>query len=316
MDPRTRCVLVHYANIALRHADVWRALEKPVWVHVHGHDIAFGATHDDDPERAICPPGYAERVCALAAHVRFIANSQDSLERLCAIGVPRDRVVLKYLGVPELAPRAEPAPAPDGGLNFLFLGRLVEWKGPHFVVRAWARYRRAGGRGRLWVAGDGPLREECRAIASAEGVEDDIRWLGAVDAAQGASLREDAHVFVVHNNEGRRTRRVEALGVAILEAMAAGLPVLSGRSGGVGETVAHGETGLLCAPGDIDEQAEHMLMLYRDPALRARLREGATERIRRHFSAAAEQATLRQLLGSRDVGSSAQSPAPAVEPQG
>lgn len=288
-------VLVHYATWALRYADIWEQLAKPVFVHVHGFDTEFEGMRDADPTQRICDDAYPKKLVEMSRHVTFIANSQVTQQRLLAIGVPSDRIKLKYFGV-EL-PKQVKDQSRQEPLVFLYLGRLMEWKGPDRTIQAFELYRERGGQGRLILAGDGPLQQRCTQLVAASPYRESIEMPGVVDRLQGDALRLQSHVFVAHNNRGQKTFREEAFGVSPIEAMAAGLPVLSGRSGGLVETVVDGETGYLFEPGDIDAQAEYMLKLERDPHLREKLSAQAREHIRRHFGVKQEQERLREILG-------------------
>jgi glycosyltransferase involved in cell wall biosynthesis len=179
----------------------------------------------------------------------------------------------------------------------LYLGRLVDFKGPDVVIRAFELARRRGFGGRLIIAGDGPLRVTCELLRATSTSRDDIQMLGAVDAATGEALLQQADIFTAHNRPGPLTHQEEALGVSILEAMASGLPVISGRSGGVLETVLDGVTGILVPPGDVDAHAEAFIALGSDPERRASLGRAGWQRVAAHFSAESERVQIRQLVG-------------------
>jgi glycosyltransferase involved in cell wall biosynthesis len=123
------------------------------------------------------------------------------------------------------------------------------------------------------VAGDGPERAAVqRAIADPAGV----RLLGHRDDV--GDLLRVADVFVLASD-------LEATPMAILEAMAAGLPVLATSVGGVPELLANGDAGMLVPPRDPAAMAAALVTLARDPALRAGLGNAASERHRAHWSA-------------------------------
>ena len=84
----------------------------------------------------------------------------------------------------------------------------------------------------------------------------------------------------------------EAYGMALVEAQAAGLPVVAGREGGVGDIVREGESGLLAPPRDAAALADLAAFLLRDAGLRARLAQGA----RSHADAALDIATGARVL--------------------
>jgi len=121
--------------------------------------------------------------------------------------------------------------------------------------------------------------------------------LGSVDAVAGDRLRMNADLFTAHNRTGPLSRQEEAYGVSIVEAMASALPVVTGRSGGVEETVVHGETGILLTSGDVEAHAEAFLQLADNPKLRHQMGEAGWCRAKNHFSWEQERDTLRKIMG-------------------
>lgn len=290
--PRTEAVLCNFANTAVRLMPAWIEARVPVFVHVHGYDVTWDLRRHEDPSRAAHPTGYAERVRRLAQHVRFIANSQYTRESLETNGIPADRIEVKYFGVP-----SEPDVDRRGReeTTFLFLGRLIDAKGPVRTIHAFDLACRRGLKGRLVVAGDGPLRSRCEQARAGSMFADRITLLGAVDAETGRRLRAEADVFTAHSQTGKNNQ-VEAFGVAFVEAMAAGMPVVSGRSGGLVETVVHGRTGYLFEPGDVEQHANYLLQLGADEGLRIALGAEGRRRAETCFSLEQEQARLKEIL--------------------
>ena len=147
----------------------------------------------------------------------------------------------------------------------------MRFKGPERSIKAFELACERGLRGRLVLAGDGPLLAECRQLVSQSRFGHLIDIRGTIDWDEGLRLRREADVYTQHNVEDPDTGQVEAYGVAVVEAMAEALPVVGTRSGGVVETVVDGETGVLVAPGDMDGQARAFLRLASAPEERTRL---------------------------------------------
>ena len=182
----------------------------------------------------------------LAAQVdRFLVPSAFALRRLRELGAPVDdraRVLSSVQREFAAASRAAE------GRHVLYVGRLSHEKG---VADAVAACRAAGLP--LVVAGDGPAEAELRALA----VGADVRFTGRVGPTQLAALRREAAVAIVPS------RYAEILPLAALEAMAAGLPVVASRSGGLAELVP--EEGLF-PPGDTGALAARAQRLWGDAA--------------------------------------------------
>ena len=174
----------------------------------------------------------------------FVVPSAFALRRLEALGAPlegRARVIASVQRA--FAERSRAAE----GTYALYAGRLAAEKG---VADAIAACRLAGVP--LVVAGDGPLAPELRDAASPG-----VRFTGRIAAAELAELRAGAALALVPS------RYAEILPLAALEAMAAGLPVVASRTGGLAELVP--EAGLH-PPGDVGAIADRVRALWRDAA--------------------------------------------------
>ncbi|MDR3637802.1 MAG: glycosyltransferase family 4 protein [Isosphaeraceae bacterium] len=290
-------VLCHYLPCALSFRAVWEHNRVPLFVHCHGYDVTWDLRLPRWPHLRRFGSGYVRAVRALSERAMIIANSDHTRRRLEAAGVAPARVVVKYLGVPvpeRLAPRTTP---PDH-LDILYLGRLVDFKGPEQTIQAFDLACRKGLNGVLTIAGDGPLRRACVRAREASRFGERIRLLGVTTAEQGERLRAQADVFTAHNRPGPLTRQEEALGISIIEAMAAGLPVVTGRNGGVVETVVDGATGLLFEPGDVNAHATALLRLAGDLPLRLKLGTAGWLRAKDFFSDECERQRLSEILNA------------------
>jgi glycosyltransferase involved in cell wall biosynthesis len=130
------------------------------------------------------------------------------------------------------------------------------------------------------LVGDGPDRAAVEEEVRRYGLEPVVEVLG--ERNDVPELLAEADVFVLSS-------RSEGLPISILEAMAAGLPVVASDVGGVPEVVAEGETGLLVPPGDPQRLAEALGRLLGDPALRGRLGQAGRIRVAEHFDLAKVQ---------------------------
>jgi glycosyltransferase involved in cell wall biosynthesis len=128
---------------------------------------------------------------------------------------------------------------------------------------------------RLLVVGDGPLRPALEQKAKERGLNGTVRFLGTVPGA--ARLLPHFNVFVLSSVW-------EGMSNGLLEAMAAGRPVVATRVGGNPEVVVDGETGLLVPLRDPRAMADAVLRLLRDPELARRMGEAASRRARTEFS--------------------------------
>jgi glycosyltransferase involved in cell wall biosynthesis len=122
---------------------------------------------------------------------------------------------------------------------------------------------------RFVMIGDGPLRKPIEASARRWGIDRRVLFTGEV--ADARALLPQIDVLVVPS-------RTDGAPLVVLEAMAAGTPVVSSRVGGIPEQIGDGEDGLLVGPGDLGGFVAAIRMLLEDPGLRGRLAMGGRER--------------------------------------
>jgi N-acetyl-alpha-D-glucosaminyl L-malate synthase BshA len=142
------------------------------------------------------------------------------------------------------------------------------------VIDVFARVARVR-RARLLMIGNGPEAPPAHAQAAALGVADRITWLGAIDAVAEPLACSD--LFLLPSDG-------ESFGLAALEAMASGVPVISTRAGGVPEVIDDGRTGILRGVGDTPGMAEAALALLDDPARHRAMGEAARASAIERFS--------------------------------
>jgi glycosyltransferase involved in cell wall biosynthesis len=127
----------------------------------------------------------------------------------------------------------------------------------------------------MWIIGDGPLREDLRSLSEQLGVRDAVQFLG--NRNDVAELLAEVNLFVLSS-------KTEGLSIALLEAMAGGLPVVATAVGGNPEVVVEGVTGFVVPPASPEPMAERMLWLLTHPDPAASMGEAGRKRIDMHFN--------------------------------
>jgi len=227
----------------------------------------------------------------LAKADRIIATSPNYVTTSPYLQRFADKCVIIPLGVDvDRFQQADPAQVADIRVKgrqhpiLLFVGRLRYYKGLDDLLRAMALLRdtRAHLTATLLICGSGPMEAAWRALAQELGLTEQVHFLGDVPEETLPALYHAADLYVLPANS-----RAEAFGVALLEAMAAGLPVISTEIGtGTSYVNIHGETGLIVPPRDPERLAQAIAILLNDPALRQRLGAQAQARVRAKFSQA------------------------------
>ena len=189
---------------------------------------------------------------------------------LIQAGMPAQRLAVKHNFV------ADPGNRRSGpGDHVLYLGRLTDEKGVRLLMTAWdATKADVGPELPLVVAGAGPLHGELARWAEGR---DDVRYLGLQTRAECASLMARAAVVVTPS------AWLEAFGLVVVEAMAAGVPTVAAGHGAFVELVEDGVTGLLHRPGDPASLAGCLRRVTVPEANRA-MGEAARRRYERDFT--------------------------------
>ena len=200
---------------------------------------------------------------------RFLAVSRalaDHLVRECRLPASRVQVVPNGIDTARFAPAASPALRSARGSTVGVLTRLDARKGLPHLLRAMAQLRPDLPDAQLVIGGDGEDRSALEREVDSLGLRGRVEFVGAVDDAAQFYRRLD--LFVLPSLD-------EAFGLVLLEAMAAGLPVVGTRVGGVPEILEDGAQGRLVAPADSQALAGAIRELCRDPLRRSRMAEAA-----------------------------------------
>lgn len=221
----------------------------------------------------------------------LLASSRNALQELSRSGVAGDKVRIVYPGV-EAGRFAAAAPVQqDGGPVLLTVGRLQRRKGHDLVLKALPAVLQRHPTTRYLVVGDGEERPRLERLALELGVAAHVTFVGEVSEECLPRYFASADVFVMPNRVEQGD--FEGFGIVFLEAAAAAKPVIGGRSGGVPEAVAEGESGLLVGGEDVEELVKQLELLLGSPELRQRLGAAGKRRVEQEFSWDASSARLR-----------------------
>ncbi len=204
---------------------------------------------------------------------RVITVSEDNRSHLEEKhGVPARKIRVVHNGIPDPGRTCGEEKEGDGPVNLLVAGALEKRKG-HIVILS--AMDRLPDRIRLSIAGEGPLRGRLETELASGRHGGRVALLGGVEDMQGLISLSDRLVV---------PSRLEATPYVILEAMAAGTPVVASAIFGIPEQVEDGVTGILTQPGDEISLAEAILRLSADPGLMRRMGEAGRKRYEDRFT--------------------------------
>lgn len=250
---------------------------------VHGHDLHV--------EKRML----AEKVAAAKFVVSVSNYNRDTIIATCGDGV-RSKIRVVHCGIDGTVfqPVAR-APRAGEPLRILCVGRFDEVKGHPVLVEACRKLAERGVPFVCDVVGEGPLRRSVEERIREAGLGEHVRVLGARPRLEVVRLLGEADIFALPSVMAENGER-EGIPVALMEAMATGLPVVASRLSGIPELVEHGISGLLTPPGDATEFADALQSLAGDSALRERLGRAGRAKVLAEFDLGRNVDALATLL--------------------
>lgn len=222
----------------------------------------------------------------------LVAVSRATRDQLRKAGVESDRIAVILNAVDETKLEAALAAGgpttASGGPVVLHAAAFTAEKDHATLLRAWSVVERKTESARLVLAGDGPLRSQCKALAGELGLRR-VEFAGWV---------EDVERLIRECDLGVLSSRLEGLPVFLCEAQWCGRPVVATRAGGTADAVEDGVTGLLSESGDAAALADNLLKLVVDSDRRATMGAQAAARARRLFAPAAMAQAYERLYRS------------------
>jgi len=282
---RNKKVDVILAEFGSSGADIFPHAKKlgiPLIVHFHGHDAHRTSEVNKYRERY---RGMFDYAC------RIVSVSHMMTEALVALGAEREKIVYNPYG-----PRdAFFDVRPQYGKTVLSLGRFTDIKANYLTLAAFRIVLESHPDAILEMAGDGALLETCRTLANVWGIDRSIKFRGSLNHAETMSLYAEASIFVQHSVTPSYGD-AEGTPVTILEAGAAGLPVVSTRHAGIADVVVHGGTGFLVEERDVEGMAAYISQLLGNRDERRAMGARARSHIKQNYSMKQHIGVLQELI--------------------
>ena len=274
------------ANLALRKPVLMKVVGDFAWEYAIRHRLIPADENIDDFQRTRrgftvallkrLQRWYVSRARAVIVPSRYFR------EIVAGWGVPEQKLRVIYNAV-DLASYTDLSPRKEvqerfglSGRVVLTAARLTSWKGVDRLIAALSAWREAVPGTNLVVVGDGPQRANLERLAQATGVAEAVHFIGQVPHERMPFYLRAADVFVLYSG-------YEGLPHVLLEAMAAGVPVVASRKGGIPEVVEDGVTGLLVEWGDETALQEAVARVLAGGTLATRLSAAGRRRVRAEF---------------------------------
>jgi glycosyltransferase involved in cell wall biosynthesis len=277
-------IMGEYLDLSLAWLPLAQSLGIPFYAHAHGYDVSV----------RLQDQYWQQRYQELNQATGIITMNQISRQRLIDLGIPAEKIhVIPYgINVP-----SQPCPRqPKDMVKCVTVGRMVGKKAPILTLDAFRRACEYYPNLHLDYIGTGPLLPAARQYISAFNLSDKVTLHQGQPNTVVHQLMQEADIFLQHSMTDFDSGDEEGLPVAILEAMADALPIVSTKHAGIPEAVEEGRTGFLVEEGDSTEMAQRIISLAKDPENRIQFGYSGWEKAKEQFSWERERKELCELM--------------------
>lgn len=266
-----KLVFCEYGPSGVELMHIAQKLNIPLIIHFHGYDAyrddVLGTYGKQYPE-----------LFAMAAQI--IGVSKHMCNQLIKLGCSENKLTYLPYGI-------------DTGIFkfsehtnkeriFIACGRFVEKKAPHITIRAFEKVFRQNNLARLMMVGDGELLKGSVELVKELGIQEAVEFKGALTQKEIARLYISSFAFLQHSIT-TATNDSEGTPLSVMEAMAAGLPVVATRHAGISDIITDPTLGFLVEEKNLDEMAGKMLYLLNNPLIAADMGRKASEHIHENY---------------------------------
>jgi colanic acid/amylovoran biosynthesis glycosyltransferase len=272
-------------------------LRCPVLTQFHGYDVS---SYVRDKANGVYRNLFAKSD-------RLLCVSERIRARVIELGGDRQKTRIHHTGVKvrNIAFTTHVSDADGGDIRLLTVGRLVEKKGVEFGLRAVAQLRHEYPNLSYTIVGDGPERDALTSLARELSLDRHVSFVGAKTRDTVAALMRDSLILLAPSVSARNGDE-EGIPVVLMEALAAGLPVVSTTHAGIPELVSHGVSGLLASERDPEALADHVRFLITHPGERQSMALAGRRAVERGFDVDALNAQL--LVQYQEIAERARKP--------
>lgn len=254
----------------------------PLVVHFHGYDAST--------KQVVARHNNYKKIFDYASKV--IAVSKKMEQMLLEMGCPAKKLVYNVYGP---HPEFLNINATFSKKQFVAIGRFTDKKAPYYTILAFKKAVKNHPDAKLLMAGDGQLLNVCINLVKHLELENQVEFLGVITPEKYRELLGESLGFVQHSITSE-SGDMEGTPLAVLEASAAGIPVVSTRHAGIPDVIMHNQTGLLCEEHDVDEMSANILLLLENTDLAKKLGRAGKENIQSHFSLERHIQKLQDIL--------------------
>jgi len=282
-EEKVDVVFAEYLITGAETLEVCKKMNIPIIAIALGYDISMDhiITHYKDRYQNLFK--YARNIVIVSEHMKV---------NLEALNCPEDKIVFSPAAPDKSFFNVLPVHTKK---QILAVGRFVDKKAPHLTILAFYKALQKIPDVTLIMAGDGALLNVCKDLVKALKIENSVNFIGRITPEQHKELLSQSIIFVQHSKIADNGDS-EGTPVAILEASAAGLPVISTVHAGIPYVVIHGKTGLLCSELDVNGMAENMILLLKNPERAKEMGRNGKQHTKKNFTLKKHIEVLEDLI--------------------
>lgn len=264
-------IYAEYGTTGAEVIGICKEANVPLIVNFHGADSSVKSILSDYKYK------YSELFDFAKA---IIVVSVDMKNRLMGIGCPENKITYIANAPSNHFFEIQPTYQED---SFVTIGRFVDKKAPYYTILAFKKVLEQFPIAKLYMIGQGPLFEVCHNIIAQDKLKDSIIMKGVQSHSDIAELYTRVKGFVQHSITSL-SGDVEGMPVAVLEASAAALPVISTRHAGIPDVIIENETGFLVDEHDVESMAAYMIKILEEEGLAQKMGKAGRKNIKENFN--------------------------------
>jgi len=253
----------------------------PLIVSCHGTDILHF------PHKK---PFNKEKILNIAQrnNVKFTACSEFLKSKMMELGIDGNKIFVTNNMLNPLFSKYRKTDIWDKNKELVIVnnGRMVNWKGHVYLLKAFAMFLENFPNARLKLIGEGELQQDLKDLSEELGIDNKVEFLGRVEHKQVAEILQSSDIYVQTSIKDEKTNQEETFGVALLEAIAVGLPAIFTNTGGMKEVArdAIDKTAFIIEPKSAEEIAEKLVYIVNNPYIFKNAKDIYADKIAEYFS--------------------------------
>jgi colanic acid/amylovoran biosynthesis glycosyltransferase len=251
---------------------VCKSLRIPLAVIFHGFDASISSILEE----------YRDKYIELFKYVKCVFSVSNQMKKkLVEMGCPAEKLIMATYGPNDMFLKIKPSFTEPR--SFVSIGRFINKKAPYYTILAFRKVVEKYPDSKLYFAGNGMLLEATQNLVNYFNLQNNIFFLGIIKSEEFCQILSKVGGLVQHSITAMDGDS-EGTPVAILEASAAGLPVVSTVHAGIPDVITDGLTGLLVNEHDVDSMAEKIIWLIENPEIAKELGTNGKLNVKQNFS--------------------------------